>query len=216
MNDKRNAVIAVCAVLICVLVIIWLSKPDLNEWTLENFPVSDGNVICFGDSLVTGVGMKKAGGSYPHHLQNLLPRKTKVVAIGHPGRTAEEALQLLQSSRYMAGSTAIVTLGGNDILRHIPWMQTEAALREIFLFFQERGAMVVFTGVRGPLGGERGRQYLALCRQTGVVLVPDVLKGILGDPQLMADPVHPNSDGYRVMAKRVMDVAGVFITARPE
>lgn len=217
MNDMRKAIIAACAVLICVLAFIWLRKPDLNDWTIENFPVSDGRVVCFGDSLVTGFGINKATGSYPHHLQNLLPRKIKVAAVGHPGRTAEEALQLLQNDRRVIDTAVvIVTLGGNDILRHVPWEKTETALEEIFRLFQERGSMVVFTGVQGPLGSGRARQYMALCRQTEVVLVPDVLRGIVGNPELMSDPVHPNSDGYRVMAERIMDVAGFFITARPE
>jgi lysophospholipase L1-like esterase len=38
---------------------------------------------------------------------------------------------------------------------------------------------------------------------TGAVLVPDILGDILGKGSLMADGIHPNGEGYRIMAERV-------------
>ncbi|MBT3378094.1 MAG: hypothetical protein HN742_33810 [Lentisphaerae bacterium] len=212
----RTGKIAACAVGLFVLAFLALKGPGINGWTIHNFPVTDDRVFCFGDSLVVGIGVNRATGSYPSQLKNLLPRGTTVAALGETGRTADQALTYLDHDQLMTGGTAIVTLGGNDILKKVPWSRTEAALEELFLRLQDRGMMVVFTAVRGPLGAERSRECVALCRRTGVVLVPDILDGIINKPELMSDAVHPNTDGYRLMAEKIFDVAGFFITNRPE
>ena len=33
------------------------------------------------------------------------------------------------------------------------------------------------------------------------MLIPDVLKGILGNPNLMHDAIHPNDSGYAAVAR---------------
>jgi lysophospholipase L1-like esterase len=48
----------------------------------------------------------------------------------------------------------------------------------------------------------RGTAYRELAEETGAVLIPDVLDGIMGKPALMSDTIHPNADGYAVMAQR--------------
>jgi lysophospholipase L1-like esterase len=36
-------------------------------------------------------------------------------------------------------------------------------------------------------------------------LIPDIFKDIMGSRKLMRDPIHPNGDGYRIMAQRFLD-----------
>ncbi len=36
-----------------------------------------------------------------------------------------------------------------------------------------------------------------------MLLVPNILEGVLGDPRLMSDYVHPNDRGYAVIAERL-------------
>jgi acyl-CoA thioesterase-1 len=43
--------------------------------------------------------------------------------------------------------------------------------------------------------------YRELARQTGAILIPDIYQGIMGHSALMSDAIHPNADGYRVMAE---------------
>jgi len=86
----------------------------------------------------------------------------------------------------------------------VPWAETERGLRAVFREFQSRGAVVAFTGVEFPLfGGDlRGRQR-RLCRECGVLFIPNILGGILTDSALRADQVHPNRVGYGKVAERV-------------
>jgi hypothetical protein len=80
------------------------------------------------------------------------------------------------------------------------FVELERTIRRI----QGSGALVVLVGLQGlaPIGGIAGR-YERLARQTGCVFVPDILGDVLGNPKRMSDGIHPNSDGYTIMADRI-------------
>jgi lysophospholipase L1-like esterase len=87
-------------------------------------------------------------------------------------------------------------------------------LRTIIHRIQEKGALVVLIGTEGfkilsPV--DYGERYEALARETGAVYVPDLMKGVLGDPALMADQIHPNARGYEKIARRIADEAGDYL-----
>jgi lysophospholipase L1-like esterase len=126
-----------------------------------------------------------------------------VVAHGVPGATASDGWRLLRELPALRGAVVIVTLGGNDILQRRPWPETAGALSDIFTELQRRGALVVYTGVDHPLTPRLRARQRTLCREHGVLFVPQVLRGILADPRRMADQVHPNGEGYRLLAERV-------------
>ena len=42
-----------------------------------------------------------------------------------------------------------------------------------------------------------------MLEQTGSVFVPNILGGILTNGKLRADQVHPNAEGYKIIAERV-------------
>jgi lysophospholipase L1-like esterase len=42
-----------------------------------------------------------------------------------------------------------------------------------------------------------------LARQTGSIFVPAVLNGILTNPSMKSDFMHPNAHGYKIVAQRV-------------
>ncbi len=64
--------------------------------------------------------------------------------------------------------------------------------------------MVVLAVVRTALWGDAYAQdYKRLGRQEHFVVIPDVLQGILFDPRYKYDQIHPNSEGYRLMAERI-------------
>jgi lysophospholipase L1-like esterase len=107
-----------------------------------------------------------------------------------------------------------VCLGGNDLLRRLPADQQFDHLRTIIHRIQEKGALVVLIGTEGfkilsPV--DYGERYEALARETGAVYVPDLMKGVLGDPALMADQIHPNARGYEKIARRIADEAGDYL-----
>jgi len=71
---------------------------------------------------------------------------------------------------------------------------------------QERGAMVVITGMKlGLFTDEYGAMMENIAEKFGALLVPQVTKGILTDSKLKSDPIHPNGAGYRVIAERIAE-----------
>jgi lysophospholipase L1-like esterase len=44
--------------------------------------------------------------------------------------------------------------------------------------------------------------YQEVAKRTGAILIPNIFQGILGRPDLMSDPIHPNTAGYTLMAER--------------
>lgn len=209
---RRHPLPCALAVLLAALA-AWRLWPDgLNRWPMANPAVApDAPLIAFGDSLVAGVGASSARAAYPALLGETLGRQ--VVVHGHPGATAGEARRLLAGlPPRLEGHLVVVTLGGNDLLQRIPWSRTEEDLRAVFQELQDRGALVAFTGVESPLfGGDVAAGHRRLCRESGVILVPDALAGITANPALRADAVHPNDAGCRKMADRVAAVLRRFL-----
>lgn len=209
-SRKQLILAAAAGILAMALFLVWRGT-RLNRWEIVNRPPQQRQIVCFGDSLVHGVGATSAEGGYPFQLGQMLGIQAS--AYGVPGETAAEGLERLAETPEIAECIAIVTLGGNDILRRIPWEETEKSLEAIFRALQSRGCMVVYTGVKGFGGGLSGR-HRRLCRRAGVVLVPNILKGILGDPKLKADQIHPNNRGYAIVAERIATVVGPLIETR--
>ncbi|MCA9357180.1 hypothetical protein H6784_05395 [Candidatus Nomurabacteria bacterium] len=69
---------------------------------------------------------------------------------------------------------------------------------------QSTGAIVIVVGFRGGIYDEdlEGR-YKQVAETTGSIYVPDVLMGVIGHPSLMSDLVHPDDDGYEIVANRI-------------
>jgi len=127
------------------------------------------------------------------------------INAGVPGDTTAAALARLEQD-VLARSPRIVciTLGGNDLKNGVPRDEAFANLAAIVRRIHATGALVVVGGIDIPLLGRGfGSAYRDLAEETGAVLIPDVLDGIMGKPALMSDTIHPNADGYAVMAARV-------------
>ncbi|MEA2012919.1 MAG: GDSL-type esterase/lipase family protein [Verrucomicrobiota bacterium] len=175
----------------------------INQWEIKNFPASNSNIICFGDSLVAGVGANSKEETYPAYLQNLLGVELK--AIGFPGMTAEDGAKKIETLDFSDADIIIVTLGGNDILKRVNWKNTEKHLKAIFSDLHNDGYLVVFSGVNSPFGRGRNKKYTKVCRESGVYFIPNVLGGIITDVSLKADNIHPNSRGYKKMAEKIAE-----------
>ena len=157
------------------------------------------NIICFGDSLTHGTGASQ-GMDYPSQLSRLIGRP--VINAGIPGDTTSTALARLERDVLdRSPRIVLITLGGNDLKNRRDRDQAFRNLRAIITAIQGRGALVIVGGLDVPLWG-RGfqEQYKKVCEETGAVLVPDTLKGLLGNPEKMSDAIHPNDTGYGIMA----------------
>jgi len=183
------------------LLLIWLLFPSKYS-RVRNLQSNGTNIIAFGDSLTAGYGAG-AGEDYPSGLAKLLRRE--VINAGVSGDTTDSALARIDADVLQRSPRiVIVGLGGNDFLRGTPIASTEANLRAIVKQIQQAGAMVVILGFNFPsLTASYGKMYKRVASDEGCLLIPDLLDGIIGNPSLKSDEIHPNAKGYALMAERV-------------
>jgi len=165
-------------------------------------------VLAFGDSVTFGLGAGP-GQDYPTRLAELT--RWRVINAGISGDTAREARQrlapLLKTHR---PDLVIVELGGNDFLRKRPERAVKADLHAIIRESQAAGATAVLVAVprlsmlRASIGALSDASiYAELAEETGATLVADTFSGVLSDDSLRADRIHPNAQGYRVLAEGI-------------
>ena len=197
MNRKHLIAVAVAIAILAV----WALWPSPYA-RVKNLDSRGTNIIAFGDSLTAGYGAG-AGEDYPSKLTAI--SGIAVINAGRSGDTTESALRRLDEDVLDRDPRiVIVGLGGNDYLRGEPIASTEANLRTIVKKVQERGAMVVLLGFRFPsLNANYQEMYERVAGDEHCLLVDRSLKGILTDPKLRSDSIHPNAQGYALMAERI-------------
>ena len=168
------------------------------------------NIICFGDSLTYGTGAPR-NKSYPAQLSDLIGQP--VINAGIPGDTTARALQRLNRD-VLSHSPRIVliTLGGNDLKNGVPSNTAFQNLNEIVKAVQAEGALVVLGGIK-MLFWDRGydEEYEKLAEETGAILIPNILNGLIGNVELMSDTIHPNEAGYEIMARRFHKAIALYL-----
>ena len=166
---------------------------------IVNRTPSGGAIVCFGDSLTYGTGASK-GMDYPAQLSRMIG--LPVMNAGVPGDTTARALKRLDGVLDRQPRVVLITLGGNDLKNGISRQTAFDNLRAIIRSVQAEGALVIIGGIEMPFYGKGfGGAYRELAEETGSVLIPNVFDGIMGTRSLMSDPIHPNSQGYTVMAQ---------------
>jgi lysophospholipase L1-like esterase len=194
----RHRIPLAAAALLLVLV-VWGLWPDASVANLDS---RGSTIVAFGDSLTSGFGAGE-GEDYPARLAELIGHP--VVNAGRSGDTTESALERIEPAVLSRDPRiVIVGLGGNDFLRSEPIATTESNLRSIVRKSHDAGAMVVLLGFEFPsLNANYDAMYRRIAREEECLLIPDVLDGILRDPALKSDEIHPNAAGYQVLAERV-------------
>jgi len=185
-------------ILIIGLRFIFSSPQDKKDGLLP------GPLICFGDSLTYGTGTE-GGMDYPSQLSKMVSKP--VINAGIPGNTTAQALKRLeQDVLSRSPGLVLITLGGNDLKNGVAKETAFRNLKIIVETIQSHGARVIIGGIKFPFRDRGfGKGYKALADQTGAILIPNILKGIMGNRKLMSDPIHPNADGYQIMAQRFLD-----------
>ena len=170
---------------------------------VRNLGSTSEAIVCLGDSLTEGVGANP-GEDYPSVLSRELA--FPVVNLGRRGDTMAQALARLPEVLERNPRLVIVLLGGNDFLRQVPRSETKTNLVEVVRRLQAHGAMVAIAGMRlGLFTDEFSPIYEETAEQLGAYYIPQVTQGILSDPQLKSDPIHPNAAGYRLLGQRIAE-----------
>jgi acyl-CoA thioesterase-1 len=171
-------------------------------------------IVALGDSLTAGKGLQSKD-AYPALLEARLKAAKlpfTVVNEGVSGDTTARALRRLD--RVLAGrpQILIIELGVNDGLRSVPVPEVKANLERIIEAAKAQGIQVLLCAMEAlPLQGwqytiDFHRMYDELATKYGVPLVPFLMNGVLGKPDLMSDDgVHPNRAGARVLAETIWE-----------
>lgn len=165
----------------------------------------DAVVLAFGDSLTYGTGASAAQ-SYPAQLAQLIARR--VVRAGVPGEVTAGALARLPGAlEATAPQLLILCIGGNDFLRNLSKSAAAQNVRAMVRLARERGVDVVLIGTP-----EKGITltppafYAEIAEAYGIPYEGKVIGEVLRDNALKSDPIHPNAQGYRLIAERVASV----------
>jgi lysophospholipase L1-like esterase len=184
------------------LILLFLFAACSPYGRVKNLHSRGSAVIAFGDSLTAGYGAGE-GEDWPSRVSS--STNIAIVNAGRSGDTTDSALARLDDDVLARDPRiVIVGLGGNDFLRGEPLSSTESNLRAVVRKIHGQGAMVVLLGFRFPtLNADYEAMYERVAEEEGCLLVKGTLKGILTDPKLKSDQIHPNAAGYALMAERI-------------
>ncbi len=182
-------------------------------------------LLALGDSLFTGYGLEP-GQSYPARLQAALRARginARITNAGVSGDTTAGALQRLAftlNGQADPPALALISLGGNDMLRGLPPQQTRANLDAILTELHKRKIKVVLLGMLAApnLGADYAQEfnaiYPALAKQHQAALVPFFLQPLIDQPQLVqADRIHPTLDGIDLMVGSTVEQVAKAVSA---
>ncbi|MEQ9397891.1 MAG: arylesterase [Longimicrobiales bacterium] len=178
-------------------------------------PAATGHprVVFLGTSLAAGLGLDDPDASYVGQVAAIadsVGRPIDAVNAGISGDTSAGGLRRLDWLIRDPLDVLVLELGANDGLRGQP---TEALAENLGAIIERTrsrhpNAAVVLAGMEAP--PNLGRSYTEAYRQVfadvarahDAVLVPFLLEGVAGDPELnQADGIHPTAVGHRRMAE---------------
>ena len=188
------------------LLVICLLLGACSDQTSKILFADDAVLLAFGDSITYGTGAKKQQ-SYPAVLSQLSGHR--VINAGIPGEVTAQGRQRLPGllDKYKPG-LLILCHGGNDLLRRFNMADTRANLEAMIDSASQRGIPVLLIGVPsfGLLFLESNELYNKAAEKFGLLYEGEVLPRVESDPDLKADRIHPNAEGYRQMAVAVYNL----------
>ncbi|MEJ2058584.1 MAG: arylesterase [Desulfofustis sp.] len=203
------------------------SPSSSPENTAKEAPSTDidGIIIAMGDSLTAGLGVAPDK-SYPALLEQMLAERGyeyRVVNAGISGETSSGARSRVDWIMKLKPDIVIVETGANDGLRAIDPDLIEENIDHIISRFEQENVTVVLAGMQmvtnlGPdYVSSFNELYPRLAAKHQVIFMPFFLEGVAADPSLnQSDTIHPNSAGYRVIAKKILPFVLQAIASRDQ
>ena len=193
----KNKVYFIALIVVLCSLVVGLLK--VRKVEIKNTDSKGKSIICFGDSITFGYGAEQ-GEDYPTALAKLL--KATVLNAGIDGDTTVEALKRLQSDVLGRNPRlVIIEFGGNDFLRGIPMETTINNVREMIERIQANDAMVAIADISAGIFMKDYRRALSIiAKEKGVIFIPAILNDIITNPTMKSDFLHPNANGYKIIA----------------
>ena len=203
---KNNLLIFFKTLLISLILI---SCSENNK--LENV----SKILLFGDSLMSGYGLKK-NQALSIILENDLKEtgyNIKIINGSVSGDTSEDGLDRIEE--YTSGGDIdliVLGLGANDMLRRINPDQTESNLRKIIEIIKTKNIKIILAGMKAsPTNGLAYKKkfddiFPKLAKEYDLILIPFLLKKVALNPKLnQSDGIHPNYEGAKVISKTIKE-----------
>jgi acyl-CoA thioesterase-1 len=183
--------------LFCAFAAVGCAKQEI-----KNINSGGKNIVCFGDSITFGYGADP-GEDYPSALRKM--SSIPIINVGIDGDTTAEAVKRVKTDVLdRQPLLVIIEFGGNDFLRKVPLEESVRNIRQMVDLIQASGAMVAIADVSAGLFlREYSQAYARVAKEKQVIFIPQLLSGIITDPQKKSDFFHPNRDGYKIIAQRV-------------
>lgn len=184
-----------------------------------------GRVVVLGDSLAAGYGVE-VGEGWPEQLQMRIREAGlpfTVVNAGVSGDTTAGGLRRIDWVLRQPVDVLLIELGGNDGLRGISVANTRSNLVSMVRRTRQKWprSSVVLAGMQMPptMGAEYVDAFKDLfpdvARQEKVVLIPHLLEGVGGVPQLnQPDLIHPTAEGHQRLASNAWVTLGPLLRER--
>lgn len=180
------------------------------------------NILFFGNSLTAGYGLDPEF-AFPDLIQQKIDGEKmnfKVINAGLSGETSAGGLSRIDWVLSQYVDVFILELGANDGLRGLPLASTRKNLQGILdkVKLKYPNVEIVIAGMMVPpnmgetYSKEFGEIYPDLARKNNAALIPFLLEGVAGNPDLnLPDGVHPNVEGHQIVADNVWKALKPFL-----
>jgi len=171
-------------------------------------------ILVLGDSLSAGFGLRSSE-AYPALLTEKLRAASlefEITNASQSGGTTAGGLQRLPAHLKRKIDIFILELGINDAFTGVPIAQIRSNLQAIIDMVKARypNARIIIAGMQLPNYAADeyvfafGQVYADLAAKNNAALIPYLLEGVGGDPNLnQPDRVHPNAVGQKILAENV-------------
>ncbi len=171
-------------------------------------------ILFFGNSLTAGYGIDQED-SFSGLTQkriDSLGYNYRVINGGLSGETTAGGLSRLDWFLEDQPDIFVLELGGNDGLRGIQLSETRRNLEGIIDKVSEKypETIIILAGMQIPpnMGQEYTEEfktiYPEVAREKKVTLIPFLLEGVAGNPELnLPDGIHPTEAGHKIVFETV-------------
>ncbi|MFS4459278.1 arylesterase [Bdellovibrio sp. HCB2-146] len=181
--------------------------------TFSSFSFAQKKLIVLGDSLTEGYGVAKDA-AFPAVLEKKLHEAGKkewtVVNAGVSGSTTASGISRMKWLFKSKPDVVLLALGANDGLRGLKVEESQKNLSQAIKYAQEQKVRVILGGLYMPPNYGKDytdkfkKMYESLAKQYKVTFIPFILDKVAGNPKYnLADGIHPNEEGHKIIADNV-------------
>ncbi|MEY3644278.1 MAG: hypothetical protein RLZZ207_973 [Bacteroidota bacterium] len=200
-----------------LLLATWLTSCSTSTDKKESVERKQGvdaapkkTILFFGNSLTAGYGIDPEE-SFAGRIQtrlDSLKKEYRVINGGLSGETTAGGLSRLDWFLEEEPYLFVLELGGNDGLRGIALTETKKNLLAIVDKVRAKypNTKIILAGMQIPpnMGQEYTEEfkaiYPAVAKEKNIELIPFLLEGVAGDPDLnLPDGIHPTAEGHRLV-----------------